>query len=168
MMTVYEELGLPVTASFVQEFLQYPMVAADFAAYYALYEKYRSDYQLMHILKGQCPEEIRQRAEAAPYEERVTLVHLLFEALLSLTERAGAETAVRAWKESFAFLESCWGTGMEMQIFVREIQKSAVCTGFLTEYCPAEYCRFGQLFQEQEQKRRYEENCRMLFQKMTE
>lgn len=193
MIVVYEELGLPVSASFVQEFLQYPMVAGDFAAYYALYEKYRSDYQIMNILKGQCPEKIRKRAEAAPYEEKVTLVHLLFEALLNLTEQAEAkstadaesrlyagdraeagsrgeseEKAEQAWNEAFAFLETCCGTGPEMQIFVREIQKSAVCTEFLLRCRSEKYFCFGKLSQEQEQKRQYEENCRKLFRKMTE
>lgn len=193
MIGVYEELNLPVSASFVQEFLQYPMVAEDFASYYALYEKYRSDYQIMKILKGQCPEDIRKRAEAAPYEEKVTLVHLLFKALLNLTKRADAEStagtesrlhaagradaesrgeseekAEQAWKAAFAFLEGCCETGLEMQIFIREIQKSAVCTEFLVKCRLEEYFHFGKMFQEQERQRQYEENCRMLFRKMTE
>ena len=121
MIQVYEELNLPVSAAFVQEFLQYPMVAGDFAAYYALYEKYQSDYQIMNILKGMRSEEIYKRAEAAPYEERVTLVHLLFEALLNLTNQAGTgsdgEKAEKnriadAWNEGFVFLEGCFGAGL--------------------------------------------------------
>ncbi|MGN0292879.1 MAG: ATP-binding protein [Lachnospiraceae bacterium] len=167
MIVVYEELGLPVSAPFVQEFLQYPMVAGDFAAYYALYEKYRSDYQIMDILAGRCPGEIRERAEGATYEERVTLVHLLFEALLNFTEHA-QDRAERAWKAVFDFLEMCYGTGLEMQIFIREIQESAFCTEFLLKCRSEEYFRFAGLFQERGQQQRYEENCRMLFRKMTE
>lgn len=179
MIAVYEDLGLPVSAPFVQEFLQYPMVAGDFAAYYALYKKYRSDYRIMDILKGQCPGEIRERVKEVPYEERVTLVHLLFEALLNFTQRAETkkwpeerEKAVteadRAWKTVFVFLESCFGAGLEMQIFIREIQQSAVCTELLVKCRSEEYFRFAKLFQEQGQQQRYEENCRMLFRKMTE
>lgn len=177
MIQVYEELNLPVSAAFVQEFLQYPMVAGDFAAYYALYEKYQSDYQIMNILKGMRSEEIYKRAEAAPYEERVTLVHLLFEALLNLTNQAGTGSdgekgeknrIADAWNEGFVFLESCFGTGLEMQIFINEIRTSVICTEFLTECGPEIYFRYTELFQEKEQRQRYEESCRLLFQDMTE
>lgn len=191
MIAVYEELKLPVSAAFVQEFLQYPMVARDFAAYYKLYEKYRSDYQIMEILAGQYPAASMERACAAPYEEKVTLVHLLFESLLNLTGEAEAESEEKqeakesgtkkqeaesskrertafSWKSAFNFLEKCFGTGMEMQIFMRQIRNSFVCTQFLMECESAEFFRLMNTFQELEQEKRYEESCRQLFGKLTE
>lgn len=167
MLLVYEELKLSVTAAFVQEFLQYPMVARDFASYYELYRKYRSDYQIMEILEGRCLEKIRERAKAAPYEERISLVHLMFEGLLNLTAQKKDGTA-RCWKEAFVFLEKCYGSGLEMQIFMREIGQSFLCIQFLVESKSEEYEYFRKHYQEQEQEIRYQENCRKLFQMMTQ
>lgn len=167
MIAVYEELKLPVTAAFVQEFLQYPMVAGDFAAYYVLYEKYRSDYRIMQILEGECPEEIYRRAQAAPYEERITLVHLLFEVLRQKTEDqesegTGEEKIARSWKNGFIFLKTCFGAGLELQIFMREIRESAVCAGFFLKDPSDEFLYFSGIFQEQEQEKRYQEFCRQM------
>lgn len=172
MLDVYEELDLPVSAAFVQEFLQYPMVARDFAAYYELYRKYQSDYQIMKILEGQCPQEIYGRAKEAPYEERVTLVHLLFEALLRQTEailqqRNGKQTGDK-WRQAFLFLKNCYGTGLELQIFVSEIQKSSVCITFLTECGVEEFSVYSRMFRNQERERQYEKNGELLFQSLTE
>ena len=167
MLLVYEELKLSVTAAFVQEFLQYPMVARDFASYYELYRKYRSDYQIMEILEGRCLEKIRERAKAAPYEERISLVHLMFEGLLNLTAQKKDGTA-RCWKEAFVFLEKCYGSGLEMQIFMREIGQSFLCIQFLVESKSEEYEYFRKHYQEQEQEIQYQENCRKLFQMMTQ
>lgn len=167
MLLVYEELKLSVTAAFVQEFLQYPMVARDFASYYELYRKYRSDYQIMEILEGRCLEKIRERAKAAPYEERISLVHLMFEGLLNLTAQK-KDGAARCWKEAFVFLEKCYGSGLEMQIFMREIGQSFLCIQFLVESKSEEYEYFRKHYQEQEQEIRYQENCRKLFQMMTQ
>ena len=167
MLLVYEELKLSVTAAFVQEFLQYPMVARDFASYYELYRKYRSGYQIMEILEGRCLEKIRERAKAAPYEERISLVHLMFEGLLNLTAQKKDGTA-RCWKEAFVFLEKCYGSGLEMQIFMREIGQSFLCIQFLVESKSEEYEYFRKHYQEQEQEIQYQENCRKLFQMMTQ
>ena len=199
MLEVYEELGLAVSPAFVQEFLQYPMVARDFAAYYELYRKYQSDYQIGKILEGQCPSEIYRRAKEAPYEERVTLVHLLLEVLLRKTEDAvkaegtgkteeavkaegtgkteGAaktgglgtpekDSVTEAWRQAFYFLEKCYGSELEMRIFVSEIQKSAVSTVFLAACGLEKFIWYSRLFQEEEEKRRYERGCELLFQKL--
>lgn len=176
MLKVYEELDLPVSEAFVQEFLQYPMVARDFSAYYGLYRKYRSDYQIGKILEGQCPKEISLRAKEAPYEERVTLVHLLFEVLLSGTEEWRKENSENhradliknKWKQAFSFLEDCYGPGLELQIFVSEIQKSSACTMFLAECRSEEFMMYSQFFRQWERGLEHEHNCKLLFQKLTE
>lgn len=167
MLEVYEELDLPVSAAFVQEFLQYPMVARDFSAYYELYRKYQSDYQINKILKRQCPPGIYSRAKEASYEERVTLVHLLFEALSGRTEICREERK-KEWKQAFLFLESCYGMGLEMQIFLSEIQRSPVCMAFLAENDVEEFMAYSRAFQEKEREQQYERNCELLFRNLTE
>lgn len=167
MLEVYEELDLPVSAAFVQEFLQYPMVARDFASYYELYRKYQSDYQIGKILEGLCPPEIYNRAKEASYEERVTLVHLLFEALLVQTRECQEDSKAEKWGQAFRFLRDCYGIGLELQIFLAEIRKSSVCMTFLMECGVEEYFTCSKIFQEKESKEQYEKNCELIFRILT-
>ncbi|MDO5409854.1 MAG: AAA family ATPase [Lachnospiraceae bacterium] len=157
MLQVYEELDLPVSAAFVQEFLQYPMAARDFAAYYALYRKYESDYQIPGILSGSFDPEISDRAKAASYEERITLVHLLFEALLERTNEK------MPWRNAFVFLENCFGRETELRLFIEEIQKSARCMEFLENCGLEEFKEICRYYRQQEKEWRAGENSRELF-----
>ena len=50
---VYEDLGQAVDQTVVGEYLQCPQVAADFAAYWLLYNKYRQAYRVEELLAGQ-------------------------------------------------------------------------------------------------------------------
>ena len=179
MLDVYEELDLPISAGFVQEFLQYPMVARDFASYYQLYRKYQSDYQIDAILKGQCPPDILKRAKEAPYDEKITLVHLLFETLLSRTQelksceshpvvKINREQLAENWKQAFLFMDHCFGTGMELQIFIREIEKSFECLLFVTETGLEEYFRYSAKIRSQEREKKQEQHEKTLFLSLTE
>ena len=46
----YEELQVEIGEELIGEFLQKEEIARDFAGYYRLYEKYKSDYQIQEIL----------------------------------------------------------------------------------------------------------------------
>lgn len=48
----YEELQVEIGEELIGEFLQKEEIARDFAGYYRLYEKYKSDYQIQEILDG--------------------------------------------------------------------------------------------------------------------
>ncbi len=75
-MTVYEEMGLPITRELVLQYLEDPEVARDFATYYDLYQKYRTSYHVPEILAGQRPTDIRALA-SAPFDEKLSLIGLL-------------------------------------------------------------------------------------------
>ena len=66
-------------------------IAKEFAVYYDLFNKYRSDYQVDKILAGKATKAIRQRASAAKFDERLSLLGLLLDAatgeLRSVVER---------------------------------------------------------------------------------
>ena len=79
-MTVYEEMGLPITRELVLQYLEDPEVARDFATYYALYQKYRTSYHVPEILAGQRPTDIRALV-SAPFDEKLSLIGLLTDAL---------------------------------------------------------------------------------------
>ena len=81
MIRLFEENGMPVDESLVSQYLQNPRIARDFAVYYDLFNKYRSDYQVDAILSGAADEKIRQRARDARFDERLSLLGLLLDAV---------------------------------------------------------------------------------------
>ncbi len=80
MIQLYEEMGEPVTEQLVVQYLQQEKIAKEFAIYYDLYNKYKSDYQIDEIMKGNVTDEIRARAQEAKFDERITLMSLLLDA----------------------------------------------------------------------------------------
>lgn len=85
MIDLYEENKLPVTEKLVAQYLQNPKIAKSFAIYYDLFNKYRSDYQVDTILEGKATEEIKNRAKAAKFDERLSLLGLLLDAVTEKT-----------------------------------------------------------------------------------
>ena len=79
-MTTYESLGLPVTENLIGEYLQDPEIARDFATYYELYCKYQNVYRIPDILSGKTCEEALS-VGSAPFDERLSLIGLLVDAL---------------------------------------------------------------------------------------
>uniref|UniRef100_UPI001552E724 ATP-binding protein n=1 Tax=Adlercreutzia sp. ZJ473 TaxID=2722822 RepID=UPI001552E724 len=78
---LYEEMGKPVNRELVAQFLRDDAIADAFAVYYALFEKYRSDYQVDTILAGEASDAIRARAKEAEFDERVALISLMLDVL---------------------------------------------------------------------------------------
>ena len=78
---LYERLGKPVDRELFGQFLRDDEICDQFSVYYALFQKYRSDYQVDAILAGTATDAIRQRARDAAFDERVALLGLLLDAL---------------------------------------------------------------------------------------
>lgn len=79
MICLYEENGLIVNEKLIVQYLQDPRIARDFAIYYDLFKKYRSDYQVEQILDGTVNESIVLRAQRAGMDERLSILGLLFD-----------------------------------------------------------------------------------------
>ena len=88
MMKLYERHGLTVDQKLTAQYLQNPAVAREFAVYYDLYNKYKSDYQIEDILNGAASGSIRDRARAARFDERLSLLGLLIDAVNAEMRRA--------------------------------------------------------------------------------
>lgn len=73
----YEELNIPVTREIVEEYLQHTKIAADFANYLELYNKYEKEYHVEDIIEGKCRDTIYDRLKEAPFDERLSVVSLL-------------------------------------------------------------------------------------------
>ena len=81
MIKLYEENGIPVNEKLVIQYLQDPRTAKDFAIYYDLFRRYRSDYQIEAILDGTVSESVILRAQQAKFDERLSVLGLLFDGI---------------------------------------------------------------------------------------
>ena len=79
-MKVYESLELPINYELVVQYLQDEEIARDFANYYELYNKYNRIYRIPEILEGVIPENT-QAMQQAPFDEKLSLIGLLLDAL---------------------------------------------------------------------------------------
>ena len=97
MIKLSERLGIAVDIKLISQYLQNKEIAEDFAIYYELFNKYRSDYRVEEIFTGKAPEDIKSRAKAADFDERLSLLGLLLDSLnASLREIMTAEDELKA------------------------------------------------------------------------
>ena len=59
------------------QYIQHPMIAKDFAAYLALYNKYKTDYAVEDLLQGKWSQLTIQKIRNASLDEHLSLVGLL-------------------------------------------------------------------------------------------
>ena len=83
MMKLYEQHHIAITEKLIVQYLQNKKIAKEFAVYYDLFNKYRSDYQVNQIIEGTAPEVIKTRAREAKFDERLALLGLLLDAITS-------------------------------------------------------------------------------------
>ncbi len=88
---LYEEEGLPVDDLLIGQYVQNPEVAKHFSVYYELFSKYRSDYRIDDIVDGKADESILERAREAAFDERVSLMGLIVDALIARVREAACE-----------------------------------------------------------------------------
>ena len=81
MIKLYEELDIEADEKLFGQYLQNRKIAKDFAIYYDLFKKYKSDYQVDQILLGKTTDEIKLRAQQARFDERLALLSLLLDRL---------------------------------------------------------------------------------------
>lgn len=79
MIRLYESRNIAVDENLVGQYLQNRRIAKDFSVYYDLFKKYRSDYQVDKILSGKAEPAILERAKAARFDERLSLLGLLID-----------------------------------------------------------------------------------------
>lgn len=79
MIILYEKNNIKVDEKLICQYIQNKKIAKSFAAYYDLFNKYKSAYQVNDILEGKASEEIRTRAKAAKFDERLSLLGLIID-----------------------------------------------------------------------------------------
>lgn len=81
MIKLYEKNDFKVDMSLAIQYLQNEKIARDFCVYYDLFLKYKSDYQVDRILAGNVAQDIVERAISARFDERLSLLGLIFDAI---------------------------------------------------------------------------------------
>ena len=76
---LYEEEGLPVEETLVGQYLRNERIVKEFTAYYDLYRKYKNDYKIEEILSGEISEKAVEKARAAAFDERLSLLGMLLD-----------------------------------------------------------------------------------------
>lgn len=84
MLGVCETLKLPIGQDLVLQYIQNAAIAKDFAGYYELYNKYRTDYRVEDILNGHFSDEAVTKLRLAPFDEKLSVIGLLLSRLNEL------------------------------------------------------------------------------------
>ena len=135
LLLIYQQMQIEVEEGLIAQYLQHPEIAADFAAYLSLYYKYGNDYGIEDILAGKPASSSYAQAQAAGFDERLSLTGLLL---------AGLETRFSAAMQADALADDCF------EIIKRfKASLSSETTDFTTQF---ETC-VQQKQQEMEQKK---------------
>lgn len=88
MLQAYEAEGIQPDRELVGQYLQEGRTADEFFAYYELFRKYQDDYKIDQILEGEAGAPLIERAREARFDERVALVGLLLDSVISRSHDA--------------------------------------------------------------------------------
>ena len=83
---LYEEENLRVSEELVGQYLRNDRIVREFTAYDDLYNKYKNDYDAKRIMVGEYTEDMIEKAKAAPFDEKISLMGLLVSEILSQME----------------------------------------------------------------------------------
>lgn len=83
MINVYEKNDVEVDSDLICQYIQNNKIARDFSCYYDLFNKYKSDYRVDKIIDGEADDEIKSRAREAKFDERIALLSVLTDGIIS-------------------------------------------------------------------------------------
>ena len=95
--------GLKITETLISQYLQFPEIAKEFAGYYDLFNKYKSDYKINKIFAGKMTQDIIERAKAANFDERLSLLGMLLDGVNESVHEVSIDEKV--FKAFFSFLK---------------------------------------------------------------
>ena len=137
MINVYEKNDVEVDSDLICQYIQNNKIARDFSCYYDLFNKYKSDYRVDKIIDCEADDEIKSRAREAKFDERIALLSVLTDGIISrlddviLNDEILAEymTIVKNFKFESARVgfsaENCISNEIKKQSDAIEIGKAA-------------------------------------------
>ena len=106
MIKLYEQHNFIVNEDLIVQYLQNKKIAKDFAIYYDLFNKYKADYQVDKIIQGKTTDEIKARARNARFDERLSLIGLLLDAVFQeIKEVINAESVIKGVLEALKIVK---------------------------------------------------------------
>lgn len=84
-LSLYEEEGMKVDETLIEQYLRNERVVKEFTAYYDLFNKYKKEYQTEEILNGTAGAQTTERARVAAFDERLSLLGMLIDKVISET-----------------------------------------------------------------------------------
>jgi hypothetical protein len=121
MLYLYEEHHLSIDEKLIGQYLQDRRIAKDFAIYYDLFAKYRSDYQIETILAGTPSEAIIFRAKHAAFDERLSLLAIIFDAIAAeLRETMEVEEVLTLLVRRLKDVQNELAKGAQAEICLRQ------------------------------------------------
>lgn len=81
MLRLYEKRDMAVDEALIGQYVCSPRICTDFAAWYALFIKYRQRFNASAILDGQADEAMVEQARSARFDERYAIVGILLDTL---------------------------------------------------------------------------------------
>lgn len=78
---LYEKQEIPVGTNLILQYITDPEIARRFMAFYELFKKYREAYRIENIMNGKWEEATLDKASAAAFDERISLIEMIAEAL---------------------------------------------------------------------------------------
>lgn len=91
---IYEKKGFPVDRKLIRQYVTDGEIARKFGIYYDLFLKYRAEYRVEDILKGNAAPELMENGAKAGFDERISLLGLLLENLNLLFVQVMEQEAV--------------------------------------------------------------------------
>ncbi len=83
MICLIEDEGELADDELIGQYLKNEKVVREFGAYYELYNKYKREYQVAEILKGEAGDDVVERASAAAFDERLSLLSMLMDKVIT-------------------------------------------------------------------------------------
>ena len=90
----YEQLEIKVDRNVVEQYIQIPRIAKDFANYLELYYKYQRTYNVDAILKGTWPAITESELRAAPFDEKLSVMGLITSRLAEASRNTRRQDAI--------------------------------------------------------------------------
>lgn len=86
-MRLYEKNDTEIDYSLVIQYLQDEDIARDFAIYFDLFKKYKSEYNILDILTGKSKKAVIKKAKESSFEERLAIIGMFLDHIREESER---------------------------------------------------------------------------------
>lgn len=128
---VYEKLGKDVDREVVEQYIQFPKIAKDFANYLELYYKYQTDYQIEEIFKGKLDEVLLKKVSHASFDEKLSVVGLILskvnEAIGNAVSKEGYMELLQTYLLEYKEVTENIAEGLDgQQLFFNICQRASV------------------------------------------